>query len=339
MVDWLGRDATGEVCHQAFYDQGERCDWCVSEREEGDAWQWEVTGPKDGRTYRITSSPVRHGDGSYSRMILMHDITEMKEAERERLDLAARSQHAQKLESLGVLAGGIAHDFNNLLMGILGNASLALMDLEGDAQPARHVEQIQDAAQRAADLTRQMLAYSGKGRFIVEPIQLNTLIQDMDPLFRAAISSRIQLEYILSPELPPIEADASQIRQLMMNLVINAAEAIGPKSGSVTITTGNTYCSAETFAGVFPHEAPPPGKYVRIAVSDTGKGMDEETIARVFDPFFTTKFMGRGLGLAAAIGIVRGHRGAVSIKSAPQHGSTFIIYLPAFAENESEEPV
>lgn len=270
----------------------------------------------------------------YAVQVIAHDITVQKQAETERLLFERKLQETQRLESLGVLAGGIAHDFNNLLVAILGNADLALLDLAPEALARPSVTQISVAARRAADLTRQLLAYAGKGRFMVEAIQVNTLIEEMTHLLHTTIPCNVVLHYSLTPELPVIDADATQLRQIIMNLVVNAAEAIGTTSGVITITTSTiwidpTYAAATRLA---PNLAE--GNYVFIEISDTGCGMDQATQARIFDPFFTTKFTGRGLGLAAVQGIVRGHQGAIKVYSEPGHGSTFKVFFPC-----SDSPV
>jgi CheY-like chemotaxis protein len=245
-------------------------------------------------------------------------------------------QHAQKLESLGVLAGGIAHDFNNLLVGMLGNASLALLDTPL-ASPARGpVEDIERAAQRAAELTRQLLAYSGKGRFVIEPIDVSRLVEEMTSLLRAALSKKAELILELPTALPAIEADATQLRQVVMNLLTNASDAIGEAVGTIAIRTGVQQVEATYRATLLNGEAITDGAYVFVDVADTGAGMDGATIARIFDPFFTTKFTGRGLGLAATLGIVRGHRGAIKVYSEPGRGTTFRLLFPASREHPVE---
>jgi PAS domain S-box-containing protein len=250
-------------------------------------------------------------------------------AEEERNLFESKLQHTQKLESLGVLAGGIAHDFNNLLMAIIGNAELALMDIS-HANPARQaVMEIEAVSRRAADLCRQMLAYSGKGKFVVEPISLNDVISEIGQMLGVSIPKNVVLRYNLAENLPAVEADVSQMRQVLMNLVINASEAIGDKDGLITVSTCTAYCDQAYFAKTNIHENLPDGDYVGIEVADTGEGMDKETIARIFEPFFTTKFTGRGLGLAAVLGIVRGHRGALKVYSEPGKGTTFKVLLPA----------
>ncbi|GFO64581.1 hypothetical protein GMPD_25000 [Geomonas paludis] len=258
-----------------------------------------------------------------------HDITERKRAEEERLKLEKQMLHAQKLESLGVLAGGIAHDFNNILTVIVGNTDLALMRLTPDSPVTENLRRIEMAAARASDLAHQMLAYSGKGHFITEELDLNRLVEEMGHMLSVSISKKAQLVYDLGRPLPAVTADATQIRQVLMNLVINASEAIGDESGTITISTGSVECTAPHPGGGWLSDALQPGLYAYVKVSDTGCGMDRDTMAKIFEPFFTTKFTGRGLGMAAVLGIVRGHLGAIRIESEPGRGSTFTVVLPA----------
>ncbi|MBI5657006.1 MAG: histidine kinase, partial [Geobacter sp.] len=245
------------------------------------------------------------------------DVTERKEAEENRHKLEQQMLHVQKLESLGVLAGGIAHDFNNILLSITGNASLALKRVTPGSPAEHHLRQIESAADKAADLARQMLAYSGKGRFVVEPVDLNQLVEEMTSMLEVSISKKAILRYHLTRPLPAIEADPTQIRQIVMNLTINASEAIGEKSGVISVFTGCMECDRKYLAETWLDKDFVEGLYVFLEVADTGCGMDRETIERVFEPFFTTKFTGRGLGMAAILGIVRGHKGAIKVYSEP----------------------
>ena len=256
------------------------------------------------------------------------DITDLRRLDAERRALEAKVQHAQKLESLGVLAGGIAHDFNNLLVGILGNASLALMDIEADSPLREIIADIETTALRAADLTKQMLAYSGKGRFIVHAVDLNVLVREMAQLLQTVISKRAALRFEVAADLWPVEADATQLRQIVMNLITNASDAIGGDDGTITLRTGVRSASRDYLTSSYVDDALPDGTYAFIEVEDTGCGMDAETQGRIFDPFFSTKFTGRGLGLAATLGIVRGHRGTIKVASAPMRGTTFTVLLP-----------
>lgn len=253
-----------------------------------------------------------------------------------RIRLEAKLRHAQKLESIGVLAGGVAHDFNNLLTGILGNASLALQLLRPSHEAAEPLADVIRSSERAADLTRQLLAYSGKGRFLVRPVDISELVREVMPLLQASVPRNAQILLTLRQNLPRVEADPAQLKQLLMNLVINAGEAIGKDAGTIRITTGAMELDREAL-GQFLTEAPArPGRHVLLEVRDTGCGMDKDIGQRIFDPFFTTKFLGRGLGLSAAMGIVRGHRGALRVISAPGEGSTFQIVLPVSMTDDHE---
>ncbi|HYC77954.1 MAG TPA: response regulator [Planctomycetota bacterium] len=266
------------------------------------------------------------GGGS---VVMVRDVSARKRAEEERAKLEAQVQHAQKLESLGVLAGGIAHDFNNLLVGILGNAGLALKELSPESPARGTVRAIETAAQRAADLTRQMLAYSGKGRFVVQPLDLSALVEEMAHLLKVSISKQATLKYSFSRDLPPVIADATQLRQVVMNLITNASDALGDRPGVISVATGAMDVDRGYLRATYLAEDLPGGRYVFLEVADTGCGMDETVRERIFDPFFSTKFTGRGLGLAAVLGIVRGHRGAIRVYSEVGRGTTFKVLFPA----------
>lgn len=262
-------------------------------------------------------------------MLAVTDITARKAAEEQRLQLEQQMQQTQKLESLGVLAGGIAHDFNNLLTIILGNASLALDELPSMFPARDSLWAIEKTALRAAELCRQMLAYSGQGRFVIETLRLNELVSEMTSLFKASLSKKVLLNLNLADALPLLRGDPSQIRQVVMNLMINAAEALDDRSGVITVSTGAMECRPDDLTGAYREERLAEGVYIWLEVSDTGCGMDPETRRRIFEPFFTTKFTGRGLGLSAVMGIVRGHQGALQVTSVLGRGTTFKVLLPA----------
>ena len=292
--------------------------------------EFRLTNP-DGslRWIRARAAVISGPDGrATGRIGTLEDITASRAAETARREIESRIQHAQKLESLGVLAGGIAHDFNNLLVGILGNANLAMLDLPGDSPAHEAVLQIQAAAERSADLTRQLLAYAGKGQFEIRRVQVSRLVSDVLPLLQAALSKRVELRHEFAPTLPDVDGDPAQLTQVVMNLLTNASDAIGDRTGVVSIRTFVRTLARPELAPMSLGAELPAGDYVGLEVEDTGAGMDQATLDRIFEPFFTTKFTGRGLGLAAVLGIVRSHRGALSVRSAPGAGTTFGIWLP-----------
>ena len=270
------------------------------------------------------------------------DVTDRRAAEdaRRELEISLREKEqqsryerqimqSQKLESLGVLAGGIAHDFNNLLTAILGYASLGRMRLPPGDAVAEDLQKVEAAALRAADLCNQMLAYAGRGQFLITPVDVNSLTEEMTQLLATVISKRAVLKFNLASALPPVKADATQLRQVFMNLITNASDAIGERSGVITVTTGLVDADERYLRDILAPEGMQPGRYVYIEVSDNGSGMTDAVRQRIFDPFFTTKFTGRGLGLAAVQGIVRAHRGAIKVYTQIGKGTTFKVLLPA----------
>ena len=287
---------------------------------------WRAGGTSFPVEYR--SHPVRHDGQIVGAVFTFLDVTDRRKAEEEQRKIEAQIQQAQKLESLGVLAGGIAHDFNNLLMTILGNADLALIDLSPVAPARKSIEEVVKAARRAAELSQQMLAYSGKGRFVVEKVSLSEIVAEMGHLLEVSTSKKAVVRYRLGENLPAIEADVAQIRQVVMNLITNASDAIGEKSGVISITTDVMECDRAYLAKSYLRENLPEGMYAYVEVADTGCGMDKETQQKIFDPFFSTKFTGRGLGLAAVLGIIRGHKGAIRVYSEPGRGTTFKVLFP-----------
>ncbi len=294
-------------------------------------WEGEIRcGRRDGSAffgYSRFNLHVENGQRFLS--MIESDITEQKRLEDDANRFQAKLLQTAKLESLGVLAGGVAHDFNNLLTGILGNASLSLEILPEDTPVRKPLSDVVSASERAAELTRQLLAYSGRGRFVVEPISLPEKIQEIRNLLDLSIPGNVDVRLHHSGALPVIEADAGQIQQLVMNLLINAAEAIGEKRGQVDVTTRLEHVSTQRLQEDFAAFELSEGEFVVLEVADNGCGMDEVTRSQIFDPFFTTKFTGRGLGLAATIGIVRGHHGGISVQSKPGEGAVFTVLLPA----------
>ena len=286
---------------------------------------------RDGRRIPVEVSSwtaFAHGQ-PIGRHAICRDLTERLRDQAERTRLDRKIQESQKLESLGVLAGGVAHDFNNLLTTILGNASLAQMDSPADSRAQPCLQQIEIAAERAAGLCQQMLAYSGQGRFVVKRTDLSVLIRQNEALLRASINRKAALVLRLADHLPATIADVTQIQQMIMNLVTNAGEALGENTGTITVTTGTTQATRADFAASHLSPELPEGEYVFLEIADTGAGISPEARDKIFDPFFSTKFTGRGLGLAAVLGIVRGHRGAIRVTSQPHVGSTFRVLLPS----------
>ncbi|NLF17613.1 MAG: hypothetical protein GX595_10185 [Lentisphaerae bacterium] len=252
-------------------------------------------------------------------------------------DLAERARQAQRLESLGVLASGVAHDFNTLLTTILGNTALVLMDVPADSETATAARSIQTAAERAAAISRQMLDYSGCGRFRLARLTLPALLARLEPLLRAGVPSRVRLCLEPPEGAPPVvEVDTAQCEQLVVNLVTNAAEAIRGE-GAIRVRAGAVQADAAMLLAGVNSDVLPPGPYATLTVEDTGDGLDDETRQRMFDPFFSTRGVGRGMGLAVVLGIVRGHRGTILVDSRPGRGTRMTVLLPAL-EDPTEPP-
>jgi two-component system, cell cycle sensor histidine kinase and response regulator CckA len=272
----------------------------------------------------------RTAELEHANALLRAEMTERQCQEDARRNLEAQVQHRQRLESLGLLAGGIAHDFNNLLAVILGHADLALPEIPEGSRARTSIEAVISAAKSAAELTHQMLAYSGRGKFAIEPVNLTELIENAIRLITSLISKKALLQLNLAPEPIVVDGDPSQLRQVIINLITNASDAISDRPGLIRVTTGaQEIKESDQAVSVLPEVQLAPGKYVFVEVADTGSGMDEATLVKIFDPFFTTKFMGRGLGLAAVQGIVRGHHGTLQVKSEPGRGTNFRVLFPA----------
>jgi PAS domain S-box-containing protein len=285
----------------------------------------------DGTPFEVEtqSAPIDY-DGGRATQITAHDISDLKKAAIERKELERKLQETQKLESLGLLAGGIAHDFNNILTGILGNASLASMELPDSSPVAENLKSIEDGSRRAAELCRQLLAYSGKGFLVVQNLSLNQLVEETAHLLKLSVSKKAVLHFNFYEGLPAINADPTQIRQVIMNLVINASDAIGDTNGVIRLSTGLAQLDRKELGGkgLIGASDLQDGVYVYLEISDSGSGMTTETQTKIFDPFFTTKFTGRGLGLSSVLGIVRSHKGALKLVSEPGRGTTFTLLFP-----------
>ena len=301
--------------------------------ERGEAFTSELLNyRKDGTTYvaEVRIMPIRDADGRLTHWVgVQRDVSERRRVAEERARMESRMQETQQLESLGVLAGGIAHDFNNLLTVIVGSSTLARLELGDDDEIRRHLQRIDTAAQRAADLCRQMLAYSGKGRYQVQTLDFNAVVRETAELGRNAITAghEVRLELAASPVT--VTADASQMQQVLMNLLLNADEAIGPAAGTIRIATQTGRLNRARLARTHLGPELPDGDYAMLEVADTGGGIAPEIAGRIFDPFFTTKFTGRGLGLSAVLGVVRAHGGTIEVESRPGAGATFRVFLPA----------
>ncbi len=319
---WRSDEALGRNLEDCYVTRGE------SGRRESEVHTPCTLLSRNGeqRTIEEVWSPIKgRNSAEEGHVVVFRDVTERRNLER-------RMLQAQKLESLGVLAGGIAHDFNNLLTVVLGHAEFALKDIP-PMSPARwSLTEITTAARRAADLSLQMLAYTGKSVFAVERVGLRELVEEMAHLLKTAIPKKAILNLNLEQGLPPIQADPSQIRQIVMGLIINASEAIGDRDGVITVSVGVTRCDEEYLQKTELNDDLAPGLYVLLEVTDTGSGMDAKTRSRIFEPFFSTKFTGRGLGLAAVLGIVRAHKGALKVYSEPGKGSTFKVLFPALED-------
>jgi signal transduction histidine kinase len=320
----------GDRCYSTWGQREDPCPWCLAPAVWDTGKEQHLEVEAGGISWDAHWIPV-------SEDLYMHfafDVTGRKRVEEEKRNLEQQVQQTQKLESLGVLAGGIAHDFNNILMAVLGHAELALAEISPMSPARGNINEIATAARRAAELCRQMLAYAGKASIALERVVLRDLVEEMAHLLKTAISKKAILNLNLERGLPLIEADPSQIRQIVMNLLINASEAIGDRSGVVTVSVGATRCDEEYLSRTELRETLTPGLYVHLEVADTGCGIGEETRSRIFEPFFSTKFTGRGLGLAAALGIVRAHKGALKVYSEQGKGTTFKILFPALTDGE-----
>lgn len=307
-------------------------DFVASVQQEGEPFPLWVS---------LNATPVRDEEGGapHAVLVTLRDISKLRRleqavaataAEREQEQKQLQVHHAQKLENLGVLAGGIAHDFNNILTSIMGNTELALMQLTPGAPACENLRRVERASQRAAALLKQMLFYLGKGTFSSEPIDLNRLVEEMADMLQAAISKKATLRLELSRPLGLFSADPIQVRQVVMNLVLNASEALGNEVGKIKVSTSQRHYRQEELAEFRGSEELASGTYLSLSVSDTGYGMDKETRARIFDHLFPAT--GRGLGMAAIIGVVRGLRGGVRLQSDVGKGSTFTLLIPVDAD-------
>jgi len=323
----------GRKCYEIFHGTSAPPDFCPLGRlmQDGRAQSVEIEEAHlGGASFEITVSPLYDPAGELVACVhVARDLTERKRIEAERLALEHQLQQAQKLESLGVLAGGIAHDFNNILMIILGHCFLGKEEVDAERWEASRLKQIELAANRAGDLCRQMLAYAGRSPLHQAEMDLAVLVKEIVAMLKSGIRKNVSLEAHLGRNLPTITGDKGKLQQIVMNLVVNAAEAIGETSGVVRVRLNMRIVEPGAQPVDFFGNAIAPGSYVCLTVEDTGCGMDPETQQRIFEPFFTTKFTGRGLGLSAMLGILRSHNGALQLTSTPGAGTTFTVYFPA----------
>jgi PAS domain S-box-containing protein len=274
----------------------------------------------------LMSGKIMDVDGIPCVLSITRDLSDRKRAEE-------ALRQSQKLESLGILAGGIAHDFNNLLTVVMGNLNLAQMHLPENATAQTYLANTEAAVLRATELTKQMLAYSGRGHFLVKPHDLNEVVREVAHLLAVSIPKKVRLRFDLGPGIPAIHADAAQLQQVVMNLITNASDAIGDREGTIHLATSAAFLEERELQSAYHTGSLPSGLYTILEVTDTGVGMSREVMARIFDPFFTTKAAGRGLGLSAMLGILRGHGAGLSIVSEVGRGSTFRICFPASKES------
>ncbi|MDP8239509.1 MAG: response regulator [Candidatus Hatepunaea meridiana] len=348
MVKMLGYDTFEDLSERNLeddlYELGyERKKYEEMLEENGEIRDFETTlKRKDGEIIYVRENAKaikdRNGKVLYYEGTL-EDITENVRLKLEREKIDAKIKQIEKLESLSVLAGGIAHDFNNSLQAILGNTGLAMMNMSSVSPEYERLKQVEKSTFRAAELTKQMLAYSGKGMFVVSAIDLSQLITEISQFLKDTVSNNIDLKLNLQSNLPFMEGDSSQIRQVITQLVENASEAIEEKSGVITVSTGVMECNSKYLSSTYLDDDLKDGTYTYVEITDNGCGMNTEILSRVFDPFYSTKFVGRSLGLAAVLGIIRGHNGAVGVSSEPDIGTTFKVLFPVkvFSAIEKKE--
>jgi len=326
MVKRTGRDAIGEACYKVINKLDKKCPFCVHDKvQEGMYTRTEIVSPKDNRTYSVSHSPIHHVDGSISKLSVYQDITEIKNMEQQ-------LGQAQKLEAIATLAGGVAHQFNNALSSITAHTGLLEMELPDDGKIMDYVKAMKASAYRMVGLTSQLLAYTREGKYNPQIISLSDYVKGALPLIQHTLDPNIRVEMDLPLlDILNVEADRTQMQMALLAIVANANEAIeGP--GRIRISIRQMDLDQESIKD---HPGLTPGPYVCLSIEDDGKGMDEETRRRIFDPFFTTHFMGRGLGMAAVYGIIKGHDGWISVDSEPGKGTVVRIYLPAI-EPEKE---
>ncbi len=337
LVERTGYDPVGHKCYEAIHGLSEVCSWCSSrEMNSEKKYQTELLSPRDERWYHEVSSPLKQQDGSLSRIFLMHDIDDRKRAEHERERVEQQLAQSQKMEAVGTLAGGIAHDFNNLLQVILGYSQLLLGVTSLKPNEYKNVERINIAARHGADLVKGLMAFSRKAVTMPVRLNLNEPVKELMELIQHTIPRMIRVEVSLGAEMPVINADPGQVKQIIMNLALNAADAM-PDGGVLTIETRKIVVDDQFYKD---NIGAKPGSYCILSVTDTGIGITEEALQHIFEPFYTTKAVGKGagLGLSMVFGIVRQHGGFIIPRSEQGYGTTISIYLPVNEELPETTP-
>lgn len=327
MKNRVGKDAVGEICHEIIHGSSEKCKECKAEKIfAGEHTVYELHSPKDNRTFLVSGIPIRKDDGKIEKLSIYRDISDLLIAEKEQHRLTEELHQSQKMELIGQLAGGIAHDFNNMLTAISGSADLALTTLSKHDPLYEDLEEIATTTERAGDLTRQLLTFSRKGHISPKVLNLNSTIQGMNRLLKRTLGEHIDLSTDLDDTTYPVYADPAQVEQIILNLAVNARDAM-PNGGRLRISTFNVKLSKES---IKVHEEADPGDYVCTIVTDEGTGIPDSIIKRIFEPFFTTKKQGKGtgLGLATVYGVVKQNRGIIRVDSVNGKGTSFHIYLP-----------
>jgi len=309
----VSRDRPREI-YEALENEGFHIGEARGKRRTGETFPLEIIAAEIG--------------GRTGAVLLLRDISERKESVERREQLRKRIELQQKMESLGLLAGGVAHDFNNLLTVIQGNGELLKSGIEAGSRAATNLESMLAASDRAAALCRQMLAYAGDAEFTIESLNVSEIVSKTARLIGVSLGSKVSLHCHLDEKLPVVRGDMVQIQQVVMNLLLNASQSIGEETGHVTVSTVVRDLGCEFLQSSCVDDHLPAGPYVCLDVKDTGTGIDEQTLSRMFDPFFSTKTDGRGLGLASVIGIVRAHKGTLSVDTTPGRGTTFTMVLP-----------
>ena len=329
LVQRTGRCAVGEKCYKALHGLDHKCPWCKTDRVfAGERVRWEVQSPLDGRWYYVVNTPFERGDGSRAKMAVIFDITERKEAERRHDEVLHTMMRSHHLESLTRLTGNIAHHFNNQLTVVLGNVELVTAELPPESPLRDYLEDVRIAAERAAQLSNQMLTCSGHAFSTLQSGNLSQLVESCRALVEVTAAPRVATRYQLADPGPAVRMDARLLQQLLLNWATNSAEAVGDRQGELLIETGERELDATELARLHPPIARKPGRHAYLAVKDTGGGLAREMEKRLFDPFASTKGVGRGLGLAVSLGIASAHNGGIDVSSQPGEGCTFTLYLP-----------